>query len=460
MGNPASRAQNRPKTALLACIGVVLVAVAGVLRITWKPTKPVDPAAAAERQAQQLIEKLTRLKQAVEANPKDPKPHADLAKLYLEINQPQKASFLLEDAVKLAPNNTENVMELANLYLAARHPERAQPLFQSVVDREPKNIPALQGLAVAYHQQGRFVDAMKAAAVARKIKPDDNSTIAIDAAAKFEYAMQYPDPELALADLTDAKDDMLKLVQVYPDRGPLRLQLGRALIQIRDYNRAIEHTAKAEELMPNSTDAAYYHARAYERVSKREDAIRILEKAFARKLSNPTLHDFYGQLIQQTPDPSAQEKALRAFETAVKAAPNVIGFRERYATSLIRAGRLQEAKDILEKTVLMEGNRSSLFQQLSVVYTRLGDKRRAKLAAENAQGVARNENQLKQFEGLSKQYPEDLRLKLVIADRYVELKQFRAADDLYQAILEKEPGNIRAKEGLLRLQKAKAEAGQ
>ena len=68
-----------------------------------------------------------------------------------------------------------------------------------------------------------------------------------------------------------------------------------------------------------------------------------------------------------------------------------------------------------------------------------------------ATSMAANENQLHQIQLLSTQYPDDINLHLILADRYMDLKQPGPAKDEYSQALKIDPKNGRAKKGMAKL---------
>ena len=102
----------------------------------------------------------------------------------------------------------------------------------------------------------------------------------------------------------------------------------------------------------------------------------------------------------------------------------------------------------------MDPNRVYPYQQLSAVYTRLGDRRKASLAARTAVQMTFNDQQLKRLAAESSADPRNEDLHVILANRYQQLGMMSAAKDELLMILKVNPKSRLAHRELAQLSAA------
>jgi tetratricopeptide (TPR) repeat protein len=248
-----------------------------------------------------------------------------------------------------------------------------------------------------------------------------------------------------------ARKEFEDLLPAWPDPAEIHYRLGSAYSILRNNDKAIEHLAKAVELQPTRAHFVVALVDAYLGAGKREDARKTIDAAYARNIKTALLLDREGQVAQADATPAGYSKAVDAFARAVQMEPSAAVFHEHLGSALIRAGKLDLARQEFEQAAKLNPERPFSYQQLSALYTRLGDTARATAAAKMATRMVFNEQQLRHFEQLSAAYPEDVNLHLVIADRYRDLKMVSAARDKYRLVLRIDPGNRHAQQEVAKL---------
>ena len=455
MSRTASRS-SRSRLAGIAALGVVaLLAAIGYKQHLQSLRQSQAPLPLA-KQALPLREELRVLKLAATQSPKDPQKRWDLIHFYERNQMLPQAIIQLDAILDMDPNNEKASIEFANLLLASNQHKIASQAFRDITKRFPQSAEAWQGLAAVYFQERDYLESMRAAQKAYSLKPSDPDNKLALSVAEINYAMQFTQSDTYAQQYEQARGLLTDLTKVWPDNGQVYSLLGRTLRIMRRYPEAIPVLKRAHELDPNNADVIADMARSYSLSGDRVNARKVIETAINGKVRNANLYGLYAQLVQQAGGPNSEAKAVEAYENAVKLSPADVGVRERLGSAYVRLGRIPDAQRIFEKMALQDPNRSYPFQQLSVIYSRLGQRERAAAAATMATKMAANENQLQQIQLLSTQHPENPNLHLILGDRYMDLKQPGPAKDEYMQALKIDPTSARAKKGLARLETLKS----
>jgi tetratricopeptide (TPR) repeat protein len=416
--------------------------------------------AAPDPAAQGLEARIAMLQQAAARSPKAVSPRLLLARTYQQSGQRERAAEQCEAVVRLAPSDREARLMLAQLRLDLMQFKQAEVAYSAVTRRWAESDVAWQGLAAALHYQQRYLEAVEAARKAVHLRPAEATHRYILAISLLEYAMQFPDPQIRLTDLKEARQELLRLSALWPDNGSVLYRLGRTCAALGDGEGALKHLRRASELLTDHQGAVVELAQAHARAGDYASAARVLEPALARHADDPMLHSLLGQTLQTAGEPGAEVKALASFRTAVRLAPDSAFFQEKLGTAALKANRLREARAAFEAACRLNPHRSFPRQQLATIYTRQGDVQRAVEAARTARELASNEQQLDRLGALSLARPKDSRLHLVLADRYRDLGLTTAARDEYLAVLRLDRRDERARQGIAGLAKETARPPQ
>lgn len=257
----------------------------------------------------------------------------------------------------------------------------------------------------------------------------------------------------------DALAKIDKLVAKHPDNSALLYE--RAMVRIDAGRRDDAETdlRKAIAANPNFYDAHRVLGRllldrAGNERSVVEDALTQLSAAYKLNpddlVSGIAVAQIYGQLKR----PADAEKVLA---TLLERAPDQRALNYNYAIVLSQLGRGAEAKDYLEKTVLLDATWSPAVQQLVEIYQKDGQWLKAAgllgplIAADPAnvdferqQGYfylrgGEPEKARATFKHLLDADPRDSRSEFYLAESLNDLRQFGEADKLYHRLLEKSP---------------------
>ena len=440
----------------IIAIGVVALVAAMFYRQHLQSLRKSQMPPPLAKQAQPVIEELRTLKLAANQNAKNVQRRWDLVSFYERNQMLPQAMIQLDTILRLEPDNEKANIELANLLLASNQYKTAEQAFLDITHRFPRSAEGWQGLSAVYFQGSDYLSSMHAAQEAYRLKPELPENKLALAAAELNYALQFTQTDTYAQQYEQARALLTELTKTWPDNGQVFFLLGRTLRVMRRFPEAIPVLKRAQELQPDNADAVAELARSYSFSGDRVNARKVVESAINANVRSANLYGLYAQLVQQAGEPNSEAKGVEAYENAVRLAPRDIAFRERLGSAYLRVGRVEDARKIFEQMVLEDPNRSYPYQQLAAIYSRMGQRERSAAAATMATRMAANENQMHQIQLLSTQHPENPNLHLILADRYMDLRQPGPAKDEYSQALKTDPKNARAKKGLTKLELLKS----
>jgi tetratricopeptide (TPR) repeat protein len=436
---------------------IVPVAVLATIGALWIRHRIVSSAgfivarAVKDPRFKNLDAQAAKLQADVQASPNSVQPRWKLADMYQKLHLLDLARQQIEQITRLSPGDATPALALANVDLALLHDNVAEQEFRAATRRWPGIVAGWQGLAAVLYREQHYTECLEATGKALDLDPKSRSTRFILASALLQYARQFPSPEMYAPYARVARKELEDLLPTWPEPSEIHYRLGSAYSILRKTDKAIEHFSKAVQLRPRSPHFVVSLVDAYLAINKRDEAKRVLASARAHNVQSPLLLDREGQIAQATATPEGWNEAIRAFSEALRMDPDIEAFHEHLGSAYVRAGKLDLARQEFERAAILNPERPFPYQQLSAIYTRLGDSQRATAAAKMATRMVFNEQQLHHFEQLSTAYPDDVKLHLVIADRYRDLKMISAARDKYRMVLRIDPGNEHAQREIAKL---------
>ena len=410
------------------------------------------PAAPVVPDSQALSAQEASLRWAASAHPADHHARWELVNFYMQNGQSGKAAAQLDAITRQGSQSSAESLSLANVRLLLKQYPQAAAMYRKTIQRLPKNVEAWQGLATALFRQQRFLEAMRTARQAARLAPNDPGTHLVLASSALAYGMQFGNRLTHRDALVSAHTEFQNLTKILPDSADVYFQLGRVDIVLQHPDDAIPALSRSLELTP-TPDGYQQLAVAEKDISDTAAALRSVEEGLAHFPDDAALHDLHGQLLQSDARPGAADQALAEFQEAIRLAPSDERFRERAGVALLRGGRLPEARAVFAEAVRLDPNQVFPYQQLAVIYTRLGDVSLARTAEKIANAMAFNGQQLRQIQALTLVHPQSVPLRLILADRYRDLKMTAAARDEYLLVQQLDPGNVRARKSLAALER-------
>ncbi len=449
----------RKRWILLSVIGVLTICASIWVRhrIISSPDFQLHKAVSDPR-FQQAKGHLDKLVAEIKADPGNVDKRWQLADSYQKLGVLDLAAEQLEAIVKLQPESKLAAVGLADVRIALVQPKQARDAYQNIIKRWPNDATGWQGLSAVFFHQGMYSESVRAMRRAVELDPKNSSYQFILATSLLRFVQQFPVQQAYIPQIQEAQKILTELLPKWPQPGEVHFRLGSAETMLRNHRAAIVHYSKAVELLPKRADIAAELTDSLMTSGRRPDARAVVEAAIARGLNDAALYDLQGQLIQSSGEPDSIPRALAAFKKAARMEPNRSEYAEHYGGACVRAGDLQQARKAFERAVVLNQERAYPYQQLSAIYTRLGDTKQATAAAKMATQMVHNEQQLRRIEELSLANPENINLHLILGDRYRDLNLYGASRANYEMVMALNPGNQRAKMGLDALAQVKVAA--
>ncbi len=443
---------NKKNLIVIVCSFLVIAAAALTLshdvtqmrkRLAAAPAPPAK-SATGDPQAQSQI---AALRASVAANPSDRNARWGLVALYGPTGQTVAASEQLDAIEKLGIQNEAERLSIANSRLLLGEYSQSEEMYRKAISSEPGNTQALQGLSSALYRQQRFFEAMLAAHKAVLLDPNQPANHFLLGSSALAYSLQFASFSTHNDTLALARSEFLGLTKTMAQNPDVFYDLGQcegALSQTQQAIAALKHSI-ALQPRPGA-----YEVLTVQQINTSDLAAArsTVEQGLAQFPEDPALHDLHGRVLQSSMDPALAAQSLAEFQQAASLAPDHEIFQQHLGASLLRAGKLPEAKAAFEAAIKLDPNATAPYQQLATVETRLGDTAAAKVANRNATAMAFNAQQLKQIQALTYVHPDAVPLRLILADRYRQLGMLAASRDEYLLVTQLDPHNARAVAGL------------
>lgn len=327
----------------------------------------------------------------------------DLARLYNERNQFDKARLLLEGPLRTARGDANAHLVLGTSLLALRRFSEAAKQFSYALEADAKLDGALLGLGIARRETGDFDGSVTALTQAISLKPKSSTgyyqlgetylAMGQPKQALAEYTRAQPlspDPRqirLRMADAHMADGDVMRAIQIYeelarskgadlkvlnalgnaylannqpglarktfdravvehPKEPAAFLMLGSHLAATRDYRGAIAAYDKGLKLAPKEPALLQAQALAYSRAgdpAKAIDAASRLVDATAGNLEAKFL------LASLRDEAGQREAAMQGYREILAQQPNHVGSMNNLAMALSLQGQQEEALRLAQR---------------------------------------------------------------------------------------------------------------
>ena len=246
------------------------------------------------------------VREAIDANPKDMDARAALAKLYLAQGKPAQAEEFLKNLKREMPQDAMAYRMLGDFYVATNNLDAALTEYASLYHDHPRDLAVEKNYVQLLILKSRWEEADKINEEILKYRSRD------------ENALIYRgEIQLGLGKPNDAVQTLQGVVADNPDSAVGHYELGRALSQISDPERAEQEWQEAARLKPYMVDAERALANlAFEK----GDFARLETAATSIITANPTSPEGYGlralALMNQKEFASAAADAHKAIEVA------------------------------------------------------------------------------------------------------------------------------------------------
>lgn len=385
------------------------------------------------------------LETAVDLDPEHADARAMLISLYLRAGRHEEALAEAERALLVRPDvaNLHNLR--AGALMAQGDHEQARRSLERALDLNPGFPPAAHNLAMLALQDGRRDEAIDYYQTALEAYPDHMMTRLrlahlrvqdgdVDGAKEHlrHAAAAHPDalqPRLLLArhevdagDGESALEWLEPVAEDYAGHPGLLSVTGEALFALERYEESVYELNKLISRQPESFRAHHLMALAYAELGNLDQA----ETALAQALEiNP---DHVGARLTQVRVVARQGRTAEAYELAsemIDEFPDAADLHAERAWLAAELGRDQQA---------VEGYRSALEQQPRSIWV--------VALASTLWRQGEFETGVQELESWLEDHPNDARVRLQLANAYLEIDEDEAAREAYRQVLADAPDNV------------------
>lgn len=385
-------------------------------------------------------------------HPDDLSAKCQLAMVYNQGGQAQKALDLVEPILAKEPAHVEALLAKAQSMLAKNQPDGEQ-LLHRVIDLDPDNYIAYYLIGRACHVTRRHREAIfnyrKCMSVMMQKGLDPIFAVpTLEFLARIYLDLGEYEKSIQMAD---------QVMPVTPRKAEVHFMLGMAHGMMQHYDKAQEHLSKVVELRPNDFEARLRYAYILSTQNKLEEALAQYEAA---KSINPTHPFAYSQIGVLNEQLGRKEEARFAYQKSVDLDPKVAAPFYLYAKFLKEEGNGAQAVKYLENALRVDPLDVQSYYVLGQILQASSD------AAEKKRG----EDSMKTFEKLSpykteielsrsalEVSPQKLSGRLFLAARFQDIGRNEEALQALNAAAAIDPGDAQVlkQRGLLHLSMGK-----
>lgn len=444
-GGPPAKRSLRRLTRRVVGIGLAGIVLAGA-SIAYRNSQM--PKLAAQRRRLEVAEELARRQEAVQTRPGDADAHWGLASWYLQMGREADAEAETRAAIRIDPGHREAWNGLTRMLTFQHRFPEALRANREIIRRWPDSSVGYQGAALCYWQMEELDQALAVAKQALRTEDDPVGSRYTVGAVALDYAERGVIARLRVREYGLAVRMLEDVTRKMPGNADAFVRLGRAYQGIHQDEKALTSFRTAAKLNPGSADVLERLVQAAQNAGSQDEARETAERLAKGWPQDARGHFLLGDILLQSGKPDSLAPAAEQLAEAARLDPAQGPYQERLGVALVRQNRLQEARAAFEAANRLQPERPFPLQQLAALYSKLGDRQRATLAAKDAASLVFNEQQLKFLQQQSLHHPDALNLHLILGDRYRELGRRAAARDEYRTALRLDPGNASARSGL------------
>ena len=373
---------------LVSCL-LLVQAVAGW---AWPQQKPVPPEqilrqAVELQQAGDLEGAIERYEVFLARYPEAGAVRFTLGNVYGQASRFQEAISHLEQAIRSGDltDPTAARLILGWTYFQAEEFESARDVSSDIVKQRPENREALQLLASSYFRLGQWQE------VIELISPLESELGELPDLAYLLGAALVEDGRVARG------APFLEIALQHTDSAEGRFNLGRALLELRNYFGAAKHLERAIELNPRIPSLNATYGKLLRTMTRNDEA----NEAFLRELEiNPNDYDsnfYHGIYLYE--NEQKYDQALACFERALLARSGDTAARFQIGLAYNYSNRIEEALQVVKEIVEEHPDFMNGQITLTGLYYRLGreeEAERHRIAAERLRATQDGQHLIRQ----------------------------------------------------------------
>ena len=377
--------------------------------------------------AGRIPEAIAVLEKAAKARPSNDGLTIALARLYSRSGGFLKAESALASRLRAEPTSIAIGTAMGQQYLATGRVQDAKKLFADLLARSPNDVAVLLGLAEIATVERNWPEATDYLNRARTAQPNDPAPGIV--LVKLQLARQ---------DWKNALTTATQIAEQFPTNSDVLDAKGRAQIASGDTASATATYERRYELFPDSISAMADYVALLKEAKEFSKARAVLQAGLARDPKNDAVK---GDLIRVEAEIDGMRAGLvkaRAFAGEDSGNPLYdIVSAELYG----KAGRRDDAVDLLEKAVAARPSVDALVGALSGLYVQTGDPGKA-------EAVLKTRLQAD---------PKDVAIRTALASLYIAQKKYDDAIAEYTRLAAEHPGDAGALNNLAWLYQQKGD---
>jgi len=305
---------------------------------------------------QQFSAAVTKLKEAIEADPENAELHDELGSVYAQHKDWSNAGQAFTAAIQLNPDFAMAHMHLGITLQAEQQPGAMDELTKAY-QLAPQNAVIAMQMGQALTSAGQDEQAIPVFEHALELEPNLNA-----AAYQLGLALQ------RMNKVQDAIPLLQKAAAGDPKNAEILTNLGMALCQAQQAKSAVPILQRAVELRPGNATAHQDLAAAYIQLNQLDDAVRQLREALKLSPNVPQLHYNLG-LAFKMQDNAAD--AIQELETTEKLDPSEPEAPNALGVLYLQAGRYADAARELNISLKLRPENGDGWAMLGSVYNHL-----------------------------------------------------------------------------------------
>ncbi len=298
----------------------------------------------------------------------DPKNNSALsmrATLELESGDPGKTQEAVTDLQALLtrqPNNPVVHYNLGRAYLSRRDFAAAKVQFQEAIKR-PRFLAAQIGMAQVNLALGKMPEAIESADAALKTDPSSLLAMAIKANAQINSQ-----------NLIQARADLLKGIERFPDAPDLQFQLALVNYAERKFSEAEKIFRKLLEKYPNDPRLNFATADVLLNTGRGKQALELLQEQLQKAPANQSMRFAVASTALRIRD---LQLADREYRKLIELQPKNFELYMRLGETLRQEGMVQQAIEMLRRGQALAPGNALANLQLGMTYEAAGMRREA-----------------------------------------------------------------------------------
>lgn len=332
---------------------------------------------------QQVVNTLDRLE---ELDGKSEQISMEKFRMYLYLNQKEKAFTEIENLSKEYPYDMRYQTILGDVYLDNEKPQEAYDIYRRILKEEPGYAPALLSLASYYQKTGQdslYHLQLDTILVNENVQTDTKMEImrqmilqseqtdkdSTQIVSLFREILKRPQPNADMAMLCAQylvtkrmeKESVPVLHQVLdldPENKPARLQLLSYALRDNNLDDVIQIARPALQYNPEALEFYYYLGLAYYQKKDTDQALDVFQKGVRQvneKSDKNVVSDFYSILGDMYHSKDMHAEAYAAYDSSLVYNPDNIGTMNNYAYFLsVERKQLDKAEELSYRTVKAE----------------------------------------------------------------------------------------------------------